>query len=291
MELLGRLTCVLQKDPNDKLKIANGSIISFIVDRVGVFWGYVFTIGTDADANYKIICYDQLRYLKNTDVRTFSNMTASNIFAKICEDYNLRYTIKAPTSYVPNAYQFNGQTLYTMIERGMHLANINDKKQYFIIDNNGTLEWSEFGIEGTNLSIALQDGAGITSYTYEKSIDNDTYNRIKLYRENQDAGKIDVWYVNDSNNEKRWGILQYAYEIDDNVNSSQEREYTENLLKAKNRETQTLKIQGNGILDCTAGKRLKFVLERESINQWMWIKSSTHTFNKYEHTMDLEVEV
>ena len=73
----GKLTCILQKDPNNKLQIANGSIISFIVNKTGFFFGYVFKIGTDADQNYKITCYDQMRYLKNSDVYTTSNMTAS----------------------------------------------------------------------------------------------------------------------------------------------------------------------------------------------------------------------
>lgn len=44
----GKLTCLLQKDPNNLLSIANGSPISFIVDGTGFFYGYIFTIGTDA---------------------------------------------------------------------------------------------------------------------------------------------------------------------------------------------------------------------------------------------------
>ena len=40
----GKLTCTLQKDPNNLLQVANGSIVSFIVDKVGMFFGYVFKI-------------------------------------------------------------------------------------------------------------------------------------------------------------------------------------------------------------------------------------------------------
>ena len=82
----GKLTTILQKDPNNLLKIANGSRISFIVNGKGVFFGYVFKIGTDMDANYKITCYDSLRYLKNSDIYTSKKLlglTASQIFEKI----------------------------------------------------------------------------------------------------------------------------------------------------------------------------------------------------------------
>ena len=271
--------------------MSNGSIVRFSVDDKGIFYGYVFSIGTDADENYKITAYDQMRYLKNTDIYTFSNMAASDIFAKLCRDYNLKYTVKTPTKFVPAPYCFDGKTLYNIMERGMNLASINDNTLYFIIDDFGTLTWSTFTAEGTQTSIQLGDASLVTSYTYEKSIDNDTFNRIKLYRQNQDKGKIDTWYASDSDNIKRWGILQYAASVDDNMNAAQVREMVERLLKTKNRQTETLKLQGEGVLDCVAGKRIKFVLEREGLNKWMWIKSSTHTFTKYEHTMDLEVEV
>lgn len=285
----GTLTCILQKDPNNLLQIANGSIISFIVDGKGMFFGYVFTVGTDSNANYKITAYDQLRYLKYNDIYTTSNMTASNIFAKICKDYNLRYNIKVPTNYIPEPYIHQNKTLYTIIKRGMDLASINDKAQYFIADVFGTLTWSEFSYEKTN--IQLGSGSLLTDYKYEKSIDSDTYNQIKFYRDNEKTGKRDIWIVKDSDNIKRWGILQYLKAADDNLNEAQIKQTAENYLKTKNRETETLKLMADGIKELTVGKGIKFVLERENIDRWMWIKSATHKFTKYSHTMELEVAI
>ena len=285
----GKLKCVLQKDPNGIFQIANGSIVSFIVDGKGFFFGYIFKMGTDADENYEITAYDQLRYLKNNDVMATGEMTASQIFEKICQDYNLKYEVKVPSFYVPETYLHDNKTLYSMIKRGLELANINEKAQYFIVDRFGTLTWSELSYEKTNIQLGGNSMA--TSYKYEKSIDDDTYNQVKLYRENEDTGKRDVWLVKDSDNIKRWGILQLLKKADDEANSSQVRETAQNYLKVKNRETEKLKIEAEGILELTCGKGIKFVLPRESIDKWMWIISSTHTFTKYTHTMDLEVEV
>ncbi len=285
----GKLTCSLQKDPNNLLQIANGSIVSFIVDKVGMFFGYVFKIGTDAKANYSITCYDQMRYMKNTDVYTTANMTASNIFAKICEDYGLRYKIKIPTNYIPEPYIHDKKTLYKIVERGINLANINDKAKYFIKDEFGELVWSELSYEKTN--VQLGDGSMLTGFKYERSIDENTYNQIKLYRDNKNTGKRDVWIVKDSNNIKRWGLLQFLEKADDNTNEAQLRQTAENYLKVKNIETEKLKLEAEGIKELRAGKGIKFILPHENINKWMWIINSTHSFTKYEHTMELEVAI
>ena len=285
----GKLTCLLQKDPNNLLKIANGSIVSFIVNGTGFFFGYVFKIGTDANQNYQITCYDQMRYLKNKDVYTTSGMTASQIFEKVCNDYGLRYAVNVPSYYVPEGYVHSDKTLYQVVDRGRQLACINENAQYFICDRFGTLIWSEFSYEKTN--VQLGDGSMLTSYTYEKSIDDDSYNQIKIYRDNDDTGKRDVWIVKDSDNIKRWGFLQLLKKADDDVNAAQVRQTAENYLKVKNRETETLKLVAEGIPELTCGKGIKAVIPREGIDKWMWIKSSTHTFTKYSHVMDLEVEV
>lgn len=285
----GQLTCTLQKDPNNLLRISNGSIISFIVNNTGFFFGYVFKIGTDADANYKITAYDQLRYLKNSDVYATSNMTASNIFAKICSDYKLNYEIKVPSYYVPEPYLHDGKTLYAIIQRGMELADIAEKAQYFIVDRFGKLVWSELSYEKTNVQIGA--GSMLTSYTYEKSIDSNTYNQVKFYKENKETGKRDVWLVKDSDNIKRWGILQFLKKADEKANAGQIKEAAQNNLTVKNKETETLKLTAEGILELTAGKGIKVVIDREGIDKWMWIKSSTHTFTKDTHTMDLEVDI
>ena len=266
-----------------------GSIISFIVDGKGFFFGYIFKVGTDADNNYKITAYDQLRYFKNNDIMTTKNQTASDIFAMVCRNYNIKYNIKVPTYFVPEAYVHDKKTLYAIIKRGMDLASIYDKKKYFVKDNFGTLTWSELEAEKTN--IILGDNSLVNSYTYEKSIDNNVYNQVKIYRDNETTGKRDIWIVKDSNNMKRWGLLQYLEKADDDANSAQVRQSAENYLKRYNKETETLKLQADGILELTAGKGIKFEMNKLNISRWMWIKNSTHTFTKYSHTMELEVEI
>ena len=129
----------------------------------------------------------------------------------------------------------------------------------------------------------------LTDYQYEKTIDKDTYNHIKMYRENPDTGKRDIWIAKDSDNMKRWGKLQLLVKADDNDTQAMIQDTLQNYLKVKNKETQTLKLHALGIKELQAGRGFKFVLERERINQDMWIVNSTHNFNKDTYTMELEV--
>lgn len=283
----GQLTVLLQKDPHNLLQISNGSIISFIVDRVGIFFGYVFKIGKDSTKTYKITAYDQLRYLKNEEVYVTKELTASQIFEKVCYDNQLKYLVKVPTGYVPSAFLHDKKTLYEVVNRGRKLANINDKKQYYITDEFGTLTWSELSFEKTNLIIG--EKSLLTDYQYEKSIDQDTYNQVKMYRDNTKTGKRDVWIAKDSNNIKKWGKLQLLVKADENDTEAAIQETVKNYLKLKNRETQSLRIHALGVKELQAGKGFKFILNDENINQDMWIISSTHKFEKDSHVMELEV--
>ena len=48
----------------------------------------------------------------------------------------------------------------------------------------------------------------MTNYSYNTSIDSQTYNSIKLVRPNKETGKSDVFIRKDSDTIARWGLLQ-----------------------------------------------------------------------------------
>ena len=112
-----------------------------------------------------------------------------------------------------------------------------------------------------------------------------------MYRYLLSLNTVIIPSVKDSDNIKRWGLLQYLEKADNDVNEAQIRQSAENYLKVYNSEKETLKLTAEGIKELQAGKGIKFVLPVEGIDKWMWIKSATHTFTKYTHTMDLEVEI
>ena len=287
----GKLTVTLQQDPKGLLALATGSILTFIVNGNGIFYGYVFEFSANETGEHKIIAYDQLRYLKNKEVYITSDMTASSIFQRVCTD-NLpssKTEVIVPSSYVVPTYLHEGKTLYEIIEYGLQHTNVSEGKQYFIKDDYGTLKFTELAQEKTNL--ILGDKSLLSGYDYKMSIDNDTFNRVKMYRNNEESGKRDVWMVFDGETERQWGKLQKLVKASDDYNEAQIRELAQNYLKLHNRETKTMKLTAVGIPELVAGSGFTLMLERLAINQAMWAVSATHTYSKDDHVMKLEVAI
>ena len=116
----GKLSFVLEKDPNDILVLNIGSIVVFkiVENKVekGIFFGSVFTIGTDATEAYKVVAYDSMRYLQNQDVYLLKQKTASQLFTDICVKTNIkRYAVNVPSGYVLEDKLFNKETYFSML--------------------------------------------------------------------------------------------------------------------------------------------------------------------------------
>lgn len=307
----GKLTFQLEKDPNGILNMYNGSIVQFYRDGKGIFYGYVFNMGTDAKEAYQIVAYDQMRYLKNEDTLYYSGKTVSNVFDDICTRHRLnKRKIVTPCNFVCPNKKYEGQTLFNILKHQIQQGNIASKgtKYYFIRDNFGTLEFNELGNCKTN--VVIGEKSLLSSFQYEISIDKNTYNEIKIVKNYQSEDvkgkksddKIIVPYtVRDSGTQKRWGFLQKVVSVDDNMNSAQIIEYGNNLMKQLNLETKSFKLSALGVDGINAGNSIRVNipqlntykkdkngnLTKEYLD--MWIIGATHTYSKGMHTMELDV--
>jgi len=294
----GKLTVTLQRDPNEKLRVACGNMLEFIVDGAGIFKGYVFTMDGEETGTYKILAYDQMRYLRNKEIYITSEMTASEIFEQICAD-NLQisqWEVVTPTSHVAPAYFHENKMLYEIIKYGIDQAIIHENDYYFVKDNFGTLQFTSLSKELTNLMIG--DGSLLTGYTYEISIDKDTYNVIKGYVADEKKGSFSTWITKPVASQALWGKLQLLDKAPEGLNEAQLADRAEQLLKLHNRETKTLKLNIVGLAGrvtdipkLIAGSGFNFQLERLGINQNMWVTSAVHNYEKDYHTASLEVFV
>lgn len=287
----GKCTFTVRDDPNGILEIANGSIITFLVDNIGIFYGYVFSMEFSEDGSNKIIAYDQIRYLKNKEIYITSGMTASQIFEQVCQD-NIRtsqFKVVTPSVWVPEDYVHRG-TLYETIKYGIDRSIINETgKHYFIRDNYGVLEFTELAQYKTNIIIG--DKSLLSSYTYNISIDKDVYNTIKVTRDNEKTGRIESWVVFDSNTQAQWGKLQTIEEADSNLNEAQIAELANNYLKLRNKESQTMKLSAIGVPELIAGSGFTLEISKLKIRQDMWITTASHKYKEGYHSMELSVSI
>ena len=292
----GKLSFVLEKDPNDILSISIGSIVMFkvkedMVDK-GIFFGTIFNIGTDATEAYKVTAYDSMRYLANEDVYFMKEKSASDLFNDICVKTNIKnYGVKTPSSYILEPYLFNKKSYYSMIDYACSetLSNSPDHPFYFVRDVFGTLEFNE--LENAKTDYIIGDGSMLTDYKYELDIDSDTYNRVKVVKASEKNGITSVEIDQSVQNIAKWGLLQFIKTVGDKVDEGKMKDYASQILNLKNRVKKSMKLNALGIPDLRAGSGFLFVLDKLNIKEWMYIKSITHNYDRDNHTMEMEVSI
>lgn len=281
----------------DGIKFREGATVSIILENYKIFRGYVFSKSSNKDANIlSVTCYDQLRYLKNKDSYVFENMSSDQIFAKLCNDFVLKYRVVDKSTYICAPRSNDAVSLYDMIKTALDDTLINDKQWFIIRDNYGVLE--HINIYSLQAGIMLGDKSGVTDYTYESSIHDNTYNQIKLYRDNSESGKREVFIVNDTinggRNLKAWGILQLYEKVDEKLNLAQIEQRARGMLSLYNNTKRALKIEALGVPNVCAGSIFKCSiadLDDFSANQYLLVTECTHSIENGVHTMSLSAEV
>lgn len=282
----GKLTFKVLQD--DLLDIEEGNAVSFKVGTTGVFYGYLFRISGDKTEEITLTCYDQMRYLKNKDTYNFKNTTANRIAQNICKDFNIRTGELEETAYVIPYVVYDNKTLLDMIQDSLDMTLTNSKKLYVLYDDYGKLNIRQIARMKVGLII---DADTAETFDYEFSIDDETYNRIKLMYEDSETKERTFWTAESKGTQSKWGTLQYFESI-----SKEEKESAQNkanaLLELYNTNTKRLTIPNCiGDLRVRAGSMVMVQMKvgREKINHWMIVDSCTHYFKENEHFMTLKL--
>uniref|UniRef100_UPI002639914E XkdQ/YqbQ family protein n=1 Tax=uncultured Helicobacter sp. TaxID=175537 RepID=UPI002639914E len=224
----------LELKPLDSLEwVALGALITVKVDNEKLFFGYVFKFEVNQDRSCTITAYDQIRYLACKDTLVTKNATASDIFKQVCDSYGIKYKLVAKSPHIL-ARRINDNKPYAdMIAYALDKTLIDTNSWYFIRDNWGTVEFLDIYNERTN--IAIGDNSLLSQFSYTTSIDSDTYNQIKLVKENKETKRREIYLQKDSTNINRWGTLQFYEVVQDNMNEAQIKARADTLLKYYNK--------------------------------------------------------
>jgi len=268
-------------DPGAVIRVRNGAN--------KMFYGYVFTIGQGDGDEVSITAYDQIRYLLSKDTFVFANATATEIIRKVAGDFGLTVGNLTGTGYrIPTLVEDN-QTGLDVICKALDLTLIATGNIYVFYDNFGSLTLTNAA--DMRVDVAIGDESLAYGFSYKRSIDDDTYNRIKLVQNNKQTGRRDVYVAQDSANIARWGRLQYFDVVDEKMNSAQINALLEQLLQLKNRERRSLKIDAIGDLRIRAGCYIPVILTDLGINQYFLVDECTHKWEGDEHTMQITLKV
>lgn len=264
-----------------------GNAVRMKLDGHNIFYGFVFTKERNKDTRtITVTAYDQLRYLKNKDSYTYKKKTASEVIKMIAKDFNLKTGTIADTKYkIPKRVEDNS-TLFDIIGNALDLTIKNKKQMYVMYDNFGKINLKNISDMKVDIMV---DEEGCESYNYKSTIDSNTYNQVKLYKDNQKTKKREIYIAKHGANINSWGVLQFYESIKDGENG---KEKANALLKLYNAKTRSLDIKNVwGDYRVRAGSMIvvKLNLGDVKLENWMLVEKCTHHFEENQHQMDLKL--
>lgn len=275
---------------NDKaLDFSEGSAVRLRVDGDNIFYGFVFKQQRDKNQLITVTAYDQLRYLKNKDTRVYENMTASGFIRTLADDYSLNLGVLDDTGYVIESRVEENTSLFEMAANALDMTLTNTGRMYVLFDDFGklTLRSLDSMYVGNAGSYFMVDEETGENFECTSSIDDSTYNKIKLTYDNEDTGYREVYIAQDSSNINRWGVLQYYDTLQEGENGQAK---ADALLSLYNKKTRNLKISnvlGDNRVRAGSMIVVNLNLGDMKLKNFMLVETCRHTYKENEHWMDL----
>ncbi|GIP35510.1 hypothetical protein [Paenibacillus sp. J2TS4] len=270
-------------------EVNNGDIVRFRKEDENVFYGYVFSIDRGIDESVRLKAYDQVRYLLSNDYYRFTDVTATQIIQTIAEDNQLKVGTLDDTGFrIPTLLE-EDKKLLDIICKAIDLTLISTKRIYVFFDDYGEL--SLRSVENMRVDFALGEKSLLYDYQYSRSIDKETYNRVKLSQENKEENTKKIYIAQDSANIAKWGQLQLYKTVDEQLNYAQISEMLDQLIQLKNREQKTLQVDALGDIRLRAGCIVPILIDELDINQTFLVDQCSHKIEGANHTMTLELRV
>lgn len=280
----GKLEFTVVKGPG--LNFAEGDPVKLTVNGTAMFYGFAFKKKRDKGGTIDVVAYDQLRYLKNKDTITEEGLKASDLLKRIATDFRLNLGTVEDTGYTLETIVEENQTLFDMIQSALDETLMNTKQLYVLYDDAGKLTLKNINTMKLNLLIDEETGE---NFSYESSIDEQTYNKIKLAYNDEKTGKRELFIAQDGAKMNQWGVLQYFEEVQTKTGASAK---ADALLKLYDQKTRKLTIQNAfGDVRVRAGSAVVVALNLGDIvtNNYMVVNKVTHTFKGNEHMMALDL--
>ena len=283
----GKLTFNVLKD--DILNFSEGSAVRMRDSGENIFFGFVFKQQRDKDQIIKVTAYDQLRYLKNKDTIVYENKTADQFVRMVAANYALNVGTLESTNYVIESRVEENSSIFDMIGNALDLTLMNTGEMFVLYDDFGKLALKHLSsmVVGRPGAYFMVDEETGENFEYTSSIDDNTYNKVKLTYDNEDTGFREVYIAQDSGNINRWGILQYFDTLKKGENGQAK---VDALLKLYNKKTRSLKLTnvlGDNRVRAGSMIVVKLDLGDMKLMNFMLVETCRHTYRESEHWMDL----
>lgn len=267
---------------------SEGARVTLSVDGRDVFCGYIFGRRWDKEGIISITAYDQLRYFKNRDTYVYSGKTATQVVKMLTADFGMKTAEIADTKYVIPARVEDNETLFDIAENALDLTTQSTGEMFVLFDDFGKITLkniADMKVEDEQ-GYLMFDESTAENFDFSTSIDN-TFNQIKLTREDKKSGKREVYTARDDGNIRSWGVLQYYGKLSGDENGKAK---ADALLKLYNAKSRGLKLKNAvGDIRVRAGSMVGVSLKSSGADysEFMLVESASHLFRENEHLMTL----
>lgn len=280
----GKLTFDIVKD--EILGFYEGDAVRFDYDGKKIFFGFVFIKKRTSNRIISVTAYDQLRYFKNKDTYTYKNKTAAQVLQLLITDFRLQGGNIADTKHVIASRVEDNAELFSIMDNALAITTKNTGTLFVLYDDYGKLCLQD--IKTLKLDILVDEESGET-FEYTTSIDENTYNKIKLARENKETGKREIYIAQDSQHMNEWGVLQYTDKLDEGENGQVKANALLALYNQKTRKLHINKVFGDIRVRGGSTLGVQMYLGDLTVANFMMVETVKHSFYESDHRMDLKL--
>lgn len=264
-----------------------GDAVSIKYKNESIFFGYVFSKSRSADGIIDVICYDQMRYMKNRRTYTRGKMRLDEIVNKIADDHSLRKgEISSCSVYLP-AQAADNVSLLDVVKKACCEVYRKTGERYILFDKCGELCLKRES--DMHLGIYI-DASCAEDYRYTDSIDSGVYNKVEVYSDRKRYNTRYVATASDRETMDRWGVLILSKKA---VEFGDEKAEAESLLKEYNRINREILIKnipGDVLIMPGCGLYTRLDMGDLSIDGYMRVKRSVHRFENNMYSCDVYLD-
>ena len=210
---------------DDELMLQNGDVVRLTnsSETDGIFFGTVFKVSMGENRKVKIKAYDQLRYGKAKDIITLKGGQddVSTVTQAMCKFLNLKVGAMPAVAYKVPVDKVKYQDTWIDVIYGLISDTLLNTKTveapqgiwYRLADVYGEVRLDS--LWDLQLPLVLGDSSLAYGYSWEKSIDDEFYNIVKLSWMDETIGKAQTAQESDQASVNRYGNLQYYEHLSD----------------------------------------------------------------------------
>lgn len=269
------------------LSLQLGGLVTFsIIDEqertYDLFYGRIFFRRRSTDGyTFSFTAYDDMIYLAKSKIqRVFEKVTVTDAIKQICNEIGVPVSETIPQLNTVVSFIAENKSCTETFSMLFERTYADTGKTYTAIMLDGALNVIE---KGTVIEdYVASDMLNVDTTEHSENIEN-MVNRVKAIDQH---GSVSQVFTNDAE-VQRYGLIQDIYKMQ----PPKEGETVDNVKMAKAKlkgvEDES-SLKGTGYFQCITGYVIN--VEEEQLKGKFFIKSDTHTFDNYQHDMQLSLE-